>query len=366
MVAAFFFAVLALCLNAPSVAASSGNGSGGMQCIGDSNSPVDWYVVLKFPGGSGYAYTDSETVHLGLRKSPYELESATDGAVTHTLRQIYNDDDEEEVGFAKYNDDDPNDHAHGTGGHTKGVVGWEGETGFWLIHSVPRFPSFAKDGAYAGLPDNELRYGQSMLCLSLDVATLDDVASQLLIGYPWVYDTNFPSKFEDSMPNMKKLSQGEKHGDYESHSLAVRTLGGTSFRTFYKSPKWESFLYEEMVQQYYKTGMLWETWMNGINPDPSFCTPKYAYDSINVRRVSVTGHDWKETQDHSKWGIAKPKGGDSNEPGIPLVCIGDINRQASQNHRGGGTTCIINDDLHEAFTGIITTADKCSSSSSSS
>ena len=361
---------------------SAAEGGFNLQCVGDSNAPVDWYVVLKFPGGSEYAYTDSESLHLGLRKSPYELENASEGAVSNTLRQIYRssstdasptdggaDDDDDDVGFVKYNDDDPNDHSHGTGGHTKGVLGWGEGQGFWLIHSVPRFPNFVKDGAYAGLPENELRYGQSMLCLSLDLSSLDDVASQLLVAYPWVYDTHFPLKFAESMPSAKKLSEGEKHGEYESHSLAMTTLEGASFRTFYKSPKWGGFLYEEFVQQYYKTGMLWETWMNGINPDPTFCVPKYAFDSINVRTLSLAGEDWKETQDHSKWGVALPKtssgtstGMGKNEPGIPLVCIGDINRQASQNHRGGGTTCVIHEDLHGAFLSMITSFDKCSSS----
>ena len=108
------------------------------------------------------------------------------------------------------------------------------------------------------------------------------------------------------------------------------------------------------MEPYWHTGMLWETWMNGVNPDPTFCSSSgdYAYDSVNIRNVNVAGEEWKETQDHSKWGLGQ-------QGGRSVVCIGDINRQESQNKRGGGTTCLEHDDLWQAFSDVVTHYDQC-------
>ena len=117
--------------------------------------PVDWFAVLKFPDGPEYAYTDANSASLGFRKSPYTLDSASDGAVASTLGPIYSGDSS--VGYVQYNDEWPDDNKHGTGAHAKGVLGFDAgsSAGFWLIHSVPRFPEYASKGAYPGLPDNE-------------------------------------------------------------------------------------------------------------------------------------------------------------------------------------------------------------------
>merc|ERR1712113_167233 len=135
----------------------------------------------------------------------------------------------------------------------------------------------------------------------------------------------------------------------------MKTLraGSTTFRSFFKSSKWGKLLYEEFVQPYFSVDMRWETWMNGINPDDTFCKPEYEYDSINVRTVHLASEEWKETQDHSKWGVA------TENSSTPVVCIGDINRQQSQNHRGGGTVCIVNKYMWQAFSSIVETEDPC-------
>ena len=96
--------------------------------------------------------------------------------------------------------------------------------------------------------------------------------------------------------------------------------------------------------------------MNGVRPDPTFCRPDHKYDSVNIRTVRISpAHEFKETQDHSKWGV-------SLDGGRNVVCIGDINRQQSQNRRGGGTTCIEDEHLRTAFASIVTRHDQCNGS----
>ena len=327
-----------------------------IQCYDEANRPVDWWIILKYPDGSRYSYVDSDTTSLGLKRSPHLLSDSTVGALSYTLDGIY--DPKWESGYVMYNDEWPDQHKHGTGGHTKGVFGWSTDNyqdGFWLIHSVPRFPSFVKDG-YDGLPEEEFRYGQSMMCISLGYKQLEAAAKQIITGHPWVFDYKLlEGQDDDALPNMKALAEGQKSEDWDINKEIITSLKGAIFTSFYKSPNWGQYLYEDYVEPYYQSSMFWETWMNGINPDPTFCKPDYDYNSINIRTLGTEDGEesWKETQDHSKWGVS------SNDSTTKVVCIGDINRQESQNKRGGGTTCIVSDDLQATFIGLVQSADPC-------
>ena len=70
-----------------------------------------------------------------------------------------------------YNDETPNGTSSESLAHAKGVVAFDGESGFWMTHSIPRFPPLPKDGY--SYPSTGTRYGQTMLCVSLDFKQAD-------------------------------------------------------------------------------------------------------------------------------------------------------------------------------------------------
>ncbi|KAG8171913.1 hypothetical protein JTE90_013694 [Oedothorax gibbosus] len=51
------------------------------------------------------------------------------------------------------------------------VVAFDGKSGFWLVHSIPK--AFGPTGYV--YPDNALSYGQSVLCVTLTVHSLDEI-----------------------------------------------------------------------------------------------------------------------------------------------------------------------------------------------
>ncbi len=63
-------------------------------------------------------------------------------------------------------DQTPDDKEHTSNGHTKGDMAFDANGGFWLVHSVPRFPAATGSGSYAGYPAYAKEYGQSFICMS--------------------------------------------------------------------------------------------------------------------------------------------------------------------------------------------------------
>jgi deoxyribonuclease-2 len=70
-----------------------------------------------------------------------------------------------------YNDEWPNGTSSETAAHAKGVVAFDNISGFWLSHSVPRFPP--APGSSYSFPPTGIKYGQTMLCVSLPFSQAD-------------------------------------------------------------------------------------------------------------------------------------------------------------------------------------------------
>ncbi len=62
------------------------------------------------------------------------------------------------------------------GGHTKGVLAVDKKSGFWLVHSVPKFPTpYAQSYKW----NASETYGQTFLCLSLSQDQVNSAARQV-------------------------------------------------------------------------------------------------------------------------------------------------------------------------------------------
>lgn len=91
-------------------------------------------------------------------------------------------------------------------GHTKGVIAFDGESGFWMVHSVPRYPPMVADGY--GYPPTGHRYGQMYLCITLNASTVDDIGLQLRYNNPHIHDYYMPEQMKAAFKNIYQLTQG--------------------------------------------------------------------------------------------------------------------------------------------------------------
>ncbi|GAQ90240.1 hypothetical protein KFL_006170080 [Klebsormidium nitens] len=371
-------------------------------CRSADGAPVDWFVVLKLPNGDHYAYIDSTfsppqpcaTGPAGGYKWAIAagLAAQGEGPLAKTLLPLYAN--QVNTSYVMYSDEYPDitgqpAHCWGWGAHAKGVLGFGPQRGFWLTHSIPKTPSHPHDGPYRGIHPPQLKYGQSMLCVSLDQEQLDLVGRVLGTSGVWVYAARLAAASQALYPHVQRLISFGPHRMARSSKAPpwvrgqiVRSLGGQSFALFAKRPtvyKWPIWLYEQLVEPFFALPMAWETWQNGeAAPQPSGCNGT-RFPSFTVKQVAVPEAEmaapmwsWGVHADHSKWGVpfdvtadqhsASPSGLSAGLFRVaPPVCLSDMNRQMSQGRRGGGAACFLdNRAIFESFRKLIVEVESCS------
>ncbi|XP_054163410.1 deoxyribonuclease-2-like [Oppia nitens] len=336
---------------------------GQLQCRDESGKSVDWYVVYKFPRLSGgeppvdsgfrYAFLTSES-NSGWTLSDLDITDKK-SIFGQTLQPIYDKSIDSHISYINYNDETPDAKTTSGGAHAKGVVGTDKTHGFWLIHSVPKFPSKESTHTYE-YPETGSLYGQTALCISISIDEVDKVIEQLLYMRPHIYSIRVSSHLKSVSKNIAAL----ENNDWETGDLNVRYIQSTgrmNFISFSKSPGDHVDLYADIVAPHLNTNLFVETWRKGVGtPLPSECN----LDEI-VENVYTIGYRFANTKlmgefnylhDHSKWAISKI----SHKP---YVCVGDMNRMKSQFKRGGGTTCFESPNVWKNMDDWVVEVEEC-------
>jgi deoxyribonuclease-2 len=344
-------------------------------CVDSNGKKVDWWFIYKMPNGFEYAYKeagDNSTTSLNVTGA--KLDNIVNNALAATLHQIYIAKKSERLGYALYNDEDPINNAttSGSTGHTKGVLaaGASG-SGFWLIHSVPKFPELTGN-QFKWQASN--KFGQSMLCITLDSVGMEAAAMQEMYTVPHVFDQHMPTKVAAKLPSLALLAQGKriKHKKHSGRTSVAHIKSQTAtFTHFAKTPKYGKDFYQDLVAPHLNTDLYVETWRR----EPfcgTYCAPKAnatkalpsprgvaagagggAYSIMNVQGLSFGDtHSFDYRQDHSKLAV-------SASADKPFVCVGGVNRMQSQRKRGGGTACIESLHLWSALAPVFQIVDKC-------
>jgi deoxyribonuclease-2 len=290
------------------------------------------------------------------------LSSGNSGAVALTLSQLFSTSNQTAdaglsptLGVAAWNDETPDGKTSSSSAHAKGVLAVEpsSDSGFYLLHSVPLFPAL-NGSSYAPMPSSGAVYGQSLMCVSLSASGVDDAAKILLLDRVLLYTTkSAPSGGSASLSNFASLIGGTYDKTATAGSVVLQGTSGTPFTLFGKTGSWGLDIYASLIATTFSGPVVAETWIRGYE-DGAFCPPTYPYATTDAADVTFAGHSWKETQDHSKWGVVTQ--------GTTVVCIADLNRMTSQMKRGGGALCISNNALHTEFMkAIVDYKDSCSS-----
>ncbi len=319
-----------------------------------SGQTVDWWFAYKLPEdisirgshkttGREYLYFDP-LVSRPLLLSQLQIDSP-DSALTRTLSQLDKENrlSRSSLGWILYNDEKPDKSANAESkGHSKGALVFDRETdsAFWLLHSWPCFPSLKQDP----VPSRE--YGQTFLCVTLkDFQTAEDIARQMYQqNEPQVYDFRTDGLAEDSW--LYRLARNTRSNDQDPPvDMGFQSRAGYAFRFLAKNRHWNDDFWIDWVGPRLDVNLDVETWRRGMLP--SSLDNDSRHDVVDTLYVNLeplgVSCEWHYTKDHSKWAVSETGN---------WVCVADINRQKSQEKRGGGAICFQNEQLWKCLSEV--------------
>jgi deoxyribonuclease-2 len=333
-----------------------------ISALDESGNPVDWWFMYKVPqlnkgagcdeaSGYEYIYYDSKMDDPKINpdpktrtpvKSPNRIDKGT-GALNLTLDQAFKNfkTPGPTTGWVLYNDEQPvslNRKDNAEKGHTKGVLVFDtaSDTAYWLLHS---WPKFAEPGATT---DPTPKYGQTYLCISLDVATARCIAGQMVDHQePQIcYFNTADLPATDPLFILTQPPASAPKAD--SSVIDLKSIGGMPFKVIAKNRQWNQDFWNGLVGPTLNDDMDDETWIRG--PIPPIADTDGIHKTFDIKYINLGALGahwaWPETHDHAKWGITMHQ---------PWVCVGDINRMISQRKRGGGTIAFQNQTLWSAL-----------------
>lgn len=308
-----------------------------ISALDENGSPVDWWFAYKVPrlnkadsapAATGYEYVYYDPNIGKVVQSPNLLTDGK-GALDLTIASVFSN-PAETTGWILYNDEMPADAGRADSssfGHTKGVIAFDtaSKTALWLLHSWPKYA----DPKAAGMPTPI--YGQTFLCISLDLATAAKIAAQMANHQePQVYLPRVPSSLDQSDPLYALTQTIDPNAAGDADVVDCASRGGLPFKVIAKNRKWGKDFWNDLVGPTLQEDIDVETWIRGAIPptlDSDGVHQTYDVKYIDLRPLGVPW-TWPETQDHAKWAISVAS---------DWVCVGDINRMISQEKRGGGT-----------------------------
>ncbi|XP_021350768.1 deoxyribonuclease-2-alpha-like, partial [Mizuhopecten yessoensis] len=161
---------------------------------------------------------------------------------------------------------------------TTGVLSFDTQEGFWLVHSTPHFPPNRTMGW--AWPDSAMDYGQAFLCVSYPIAMMEKIGEQFLYTYPKIYDKNFPASFAAKSPVMNQIL-GDKQSHVKQlpwyHKTTLVSKAGHNFVSYAKFGKFMADLYDNLVAIDLQSDMMVETWQKGGVKEnlPTNCSIQY-------------------------------------------------------------------------------------------
>lgn len=165
-------------------------------------------------------------------------------------------------------------------------MAFDSNDGFWLIHSIPKFPLPLNQ--HYEYPATGLHYGQTALCVSFENSETktNTILNQLLVMRPTVYAFNFiDSAFQNDWSRLVNRNWSSENGQ----TVKLNSFDGVEFHSFSKSPLHEIEIYEDNVSIELKQSLNVQTWRDGSGDHlKSNCSLKYhVYNVENVRINAV-------------------------------------------------------------------------------
>lgn len=298
------------------------------QCRDENGATVSWFVALREPNSRRYQFFDHKSSKFRTLGDETFLKYLFQNVnVQKDQLILWND---EPAAVSGQTISAPVKDTTSTA-HDKGVLfrGAGDRQGFFLLHSVPKFPEVS-NGVLNPVTPVSSSYGQSMICISTSSdSTYQSIWSHLKAQNAIIYFNSF------FFPVPPKTTV----------QVADSFIEGSFFRLVTKTILNLNPPFEGVLAPLFKTGWLVESWGR-----PYAANTYSPYRVINNEAVNFPAASYKDTMDHSKYALAFDCRG--------LLCIGGMNHMDSQASRGGSFVCFTHPGLYDQFWNVIMTPPK--------
>ena len=314
-------------------------------------------LALQPQGGEYFYYKESSG---GFVKSSNDITKGND-AIGTTLKSIYDSNNEDNESYGMWNDQPTKEKAASASyAHSKGVIHFDEDQGYYLIHSMPAFPS-AQEFGYQYLSSET--YGQTFMCMTMKSDQFEELGKDLMVMHPYFYDFHIPEDIEKIAPSVADAMNHVEDKETMTRSTVLETIDGRSLTHFSRSRYWGHGLYEELVADALDSDVATDTWQNGAkkNVMPTYCggDANHTHTIANVVSVEFGTDEWTSTKDHAKWAITTDGFEVKKDKDSAWGCIGGVNRQFSQAKRGGATMCYKDSEFNAALFNSVTEFEPC-------
>ncbi|CAD8149190.1 unnamed protein product [Paramecium octaurelia] len=325
----------------------------GQTCIDHSGNAIDWWFILKMPTdktfsvrGMDYLYCDANNNCGTFDWQTDQLDDLT-SPLQRTIAQIdFHDDNVMSVLWSDqpWNKNTISDRAHSKGILSANING----DAFLISHSTPTFPMLddAYDQIVLGMPSSSQVYGQHYMCLSITTTEANRLATEYIIAETLTNRANSPAAFATAFPQLYQLKTNSRTKTYQTESgtvlsaalqdsIKISSKGGFKLTAYSKNENLVEDFYADVVAPALGVDLIMETWGNGTGglQDPVCDQVPKSYSNL-VRQHGAFSFSY--TKDHSKYGLTAT----SNN-----VCFCDLNRQTTQQKRGGVVYCFQHNSL---------------------
>lgn len=313
-------------------------------CLDGTGDPVDFWYAFKAPDGWTFDYLDANDRVLRKQESAMNDEAS---AVSRTIGQVYAS--ASSLSYAMWNDHPPGDKdaVGGAHAHAKGVLGYDGNSGFWVLHSVPLFPMPVDGPTHSPYEQASNKYGQSFLCITFAASSLETINALMASSWPKPYSAADNAGAGEAFSAWASEGASQDKAAPETVNVDVESKAGQVFKAFATRGSWDKDIYEDLISPAFGVDLFTETWQNGVGKLPDYKKGRggKTYSVTNIDKVTLKdAGSWDSTQDHSKWAVSSDH---------QVFCVADKNRQHGQRKRGGGAICIKDAQIGEQMASVI-------------
>uniref|UniRef100_A0AAX7V697 deoxyribonuclease II n=1 Tax=Astatotilapia calliptera TaxID=8154 RepID=A0AAX7V697_ASTCA len=220
-------------------------------------------------------------------------------------------------------------------------------TGIWLLHSTPKFPCAKDENSF--WPSTGVKNAQTFICVTFRYEQFDKIGKHLQYIRAFPFDHRIPGDFHTELLDVVN----KVHVPPDDHFQELNSNKRVNFYSIAKKiqgPDYGGDLYVTISQRV-SSDLLVQTWGCQAGRDKSFCR-KNKFKVENIKMIETSLSQWKNTQDHSKWCVAK-------DPQNNWVCVADVNRAQSQYTRHGGALCINDKRIKDIFKNLAKESEDC-------